>query len=127
MVDGLNTYEKSLICAKVALDKRAFNLVILEVGHITTLADYFLLLSGSSNRQVQTIASSIEAAMKNRRIYALGMEGLREGRWVLIDYNDLVVHVFLEPVRDFYDLERLWMEAHRLDEAEVLKAAEAIA
>lgn len=119
----LDSYQKSLICARVALAKKAFDPVILEVAEITALADYFVIVSAASSRQVQTIAQAIEEELARRGFTPIGMEGVSEGRWTLMDYNDVVVHVFLKPVREFYDLERLWFEAHRIEEAEVLSTS----
>ena len=106
---------KSLLCLKAAIEKKALNPVLLELKEITSFTDYFLLLSGKSDRQVQAIAQAIEEALKKRGIRPLGQEGTLGGRWVLMDYEDVVVHIFLEPVRQFYDLEGLWLDAPRVD------------
>jgi len=78
---------------------------------MTSFTDYFLLCGGKSDRQVQAIAQGIEEALKKKGIRPLGQEGMTEGKWVLMDYEDVVVHIFLEPVRAFYDLEGLWIDA----------------
>jgi len=106
---------KSLLCLRAAIEKKAQNPVLLELKGITSITDYFLLCSGKSDRQVQAIAQAIEEALKKRGIQPLGQEGMREGKWILIDYEDVVVHIFLEPVRKFYDLEGLWIDAPRVD------------
>ena len=106
---------KSFLCLKAALEKKAENPILLELKGIVSFTDYFLLCSGKSDRQVQAIAGAIEEELKGKGIRPLGQEGLREGKWVLIDYEDVVVHVFLEPVRKFYDLEGLWIEAPRVN------------
>ena len=106
--------EKSIFCAKVAQEKKAYDLVILDLKEFPTLTNYFFICSGRSDRQVQSIARSIEERMAERGIKPLGVEGMGEGRWVLLDYDDLVVHVFYEPVRLYYDLEGLWIEAPRV-------------
>ncbi len=106
---------KSLLCLKTAIEKKALNPVLLELKEITSFTDYFLLLSGKSDRQVQAIAQAIEEALKKRGIRPLGQEGTLGGKWVLMDYEDVVVHIFLEPVRKFYDLEGLWVDAPRID------------
>jgi ribosome-associated protein len=118
-----DSYQKSLVCARVALAKKAFDPVILQVAGITTLADYFVIVSAASSRQVQTIAQAIEAELAGQGFTPMGIEGFSEGRWALLDYNDVVVHVFLKPVREFYDLERLWFEANRIEEKEVLSTS----
>ncbi len=106
---------KSLLCLEAAIEKKALNPVLLELKEITSLTDYFLLLSGKSDRQVQAIAQAIEETLKKRGIYPLGQEGMIGGKWVLMDYEDVVVHIFLEPVRKFYDLEGLWFDAPRIN------------
>ena len=119
----LDAYEKSLVCARVALAKKAFDPVILELAGITTLADYFVIVSAASSRQVQSIAQAIEEDLARQDLPPIGIEGFPEGRWILMDYNDVVIHVFLKSVREFYDLERLWFEAHRVEETEVLSTS----
>ncbi len=106
---------KSLLCLKAAIEKKAQDPVLLELKGITSFTDYFLLCSGKSDRQVQAIAQGIEETLRKRGIRPLGQEGTQEGKWILIDYEDVVVHIFLEPVRRFYDLEGLWIEAPRID------------
>jgi len=110
--------EKSLHCVRVALEKKAFDLVLLDVQNVSSLAAYFLLCSGRSDRQVQAIARSIEEDLKKMGIRPLGIEGFERGKWILMDYDDVVVHVFLDPIRKFYDLEGLWLEAPRVDRVE---------
>ena len=105
---------KSLLCLKAALEKKALDPVLIELKE-TSFTDYFLLCSGKSDRQVQAIAQGIEEALKKKGIRPLGQEGITGGKWILMDYEDVVVHVFLEPVREFYDLEGLWIDAPRID------------
>ena len=106
---------KSLLCLKAAIEKKTQDPVLLELKGIASFTDYFLLCSGKSDRQVQAIAQGIEEVLKKKGIQPIGQEGMREGRWILIDYEDVVVHIFLEPVRKFYDLEGLWIDAPRVD------------
>ncbi len=106
---------KSLLCLKAALEKKALDPVILELKGVSSFTDYFFLCSGKSDRQVQAIAQGIEEALRKRGIHPLGREGTVEGKWILMDFEDVVVHIFLEPVRKFYDLEGLWMDAPRID------------
>jgi len=107
--------EKSLFCAKAALEKKAFSVTILELKKASSVTDYFLICSGRSDRQVQAIAESIEEKMGEKGVRPLGEEGMREGRWVLMDYDDVVIHIFYDQVRLHYDLEGLWIEAPRID------------
>lgn len=98
-----------------ALEKKARGLVILSVKEISAFADYFIICSGTSDRQVRAIAAAIQENLKTAGILPLGVEGEAAGQWVLMDYDDVVIHIFLDPVRAFYDLERLWSEAPRMD------------
>jgi ribosome-associated protein len=107
--------EKAILCAQAALDHKAIDLAILEVKKLSSFADYFVICSGSSDRQVQAIASYIEEKLGKQGLYPLGIEGKREGRWVLLDYGDVIIHIFYEPIREFYDLERLWSDAPKVD------------
>jgi len=106
--------EKALFCAEAAREKKASRILILELKGLTSITDYFLICSGQSDRQVQAIAQGIEEKMAEKGERPLGIEGMSEGRWVLMDYDDVVVHVFQDPVREYYDLEGLWIEAPRI-------------
>ena len=99
---------------KAASAKKALNLVILDVAELTSIADVFIICSGRSNRQVNAIADSIVVNLKKHKIKPLSVEGTREGHWVLLDYGHVIIHVFYEPVREFFDLEGLWMDAKRI-------------
>ena len=110
--------EKSIFCAQAALEKKAFDITILELKKDSSLTDYFLICSGRSDRQVQAIAQSIEKKMGEQGIRPLGEEGIREGRWILMDYDDVVIHIFYDQVRRYYDLEGLWIEAPRVNPPE---------
>jgi ribosome-associated protein len=107
--------EKFFVSAKAALEKKAQDVVILDVKEMCSFADYFIICSGTSNRHVQGIATHIETRLKKEGFLPLGVEGLTEGAWILLDYDDVVVHIFLEPVRTFYDLERLWDGANTIE------------
>jgi ribosome-associated protein len=102
---------KALLCVRFALEKKAYDLVLMEVGALTSLADYFLLCTGRSDTQVQAIAQGIEDNLARLGVRPLAVEGLTGGQWVAMDYGDVIVHIFYEPVRAFYDLERLWARA----------------
>jgi ribosome-associated protein len=99
---------------QTALDKKAEGIVILDVREKTSIADVFFICSGRSSRQVEAIAEHIAAQMKPHGYRPLSSEGVKEGRWALIDYGHILVHVFHEPVRQFYDLESLWVDAPRI-------------
>ncbi len=98
------------------------DLAILEVKNLSSFTDYFVISSGSSDRQVQAIASHIEEKLGRQGLQPLGIEGKRDGRWVLLDYGDVVIHIFYHPIRELYDLERLWSDAPRVELPVVKKA-----
>ncbi len=99
---------------KAALGKKAFGLVVLDVRDLTSITDTFIICSGRSNRQVLAIADFIQGDLKKHKIRPLSVEGTKEGHWVLLDYGHVVIHIFYEPVRRFYDLEGLWVDAKRI-------------
>ncbi|MGQ9636560.1 MAG: ribosome silencing factor [Thermodesulfobacteriota bacterium] len=107
--------KKLILCLKAAIEKKALDPVLLELKGLSSVTEYFLLFTGKSDRQVQAIAQAIEEELKKSGIHPLGQEGTAQGKWILMDYDDVVVHIFLEPVRKFYDLEGLWVDAPRMD------------
>ena len=101
--------------ARAASAKGGDQTVIVEVGGVLAITDAFVITSGRNTRQVKTIAEEVEARLKaDGGISPLRVEGLGDSQWVLLDYGDLVVHVFLDETREYYDLERLWSDAPRL-------------
>lgn len=102
------------IYVKSALGRKARNPILLDVHHLTSLADAFLICHGTSNRQVSAIAEHIQKDLREQGIKALSVDGLKEGHWVLMDYGHVVIHVFYESTRSFYNLEGLWSDARRI-------------
>ena len=101
--------------ARAASAKGGDQTVIVEVGGVLAITDAFVITSGRNTRQVKTIAEEVEAKLKAEGgIKPIRVEGLGDSQWVLLDYGDLVVHVFLDETREFYDLERLWSDAPRV-------------
>ena len=107
----LDAKKRALLCVNASLEKKANNIVVMNVRELSAFTDYFVICSGASDRQVQAIASAIRENMKKKGLLPLGVEGENHGQWVLMDYDDVVVHIFYEPVREFYEIERLWSEA----------------
>ncbi len=116
--DGL---ARALACARAALDKKAVDLVVLDVGALTSIADYLVICTGRSDRQVQAIAQAIDTDLREHGDRPVAIEGMSRGQWVLMDCGDVIVHVFYKPVREFYDLERLWEHAPRVQLPEPLR------
>jgi ribosome-associated protein len=106
----LSSRERALKCAALALDKKALDVKILEITNISSIADYLVIASGQSDKQTQAIAESVRQGLKKFG-KTTGIEGLKEGNWVVIDYGDVIVHVFKEDIRRYYDLDSIWLEA----------------
>ena len=106
--------ERAIKCAAFALDKKALDVKVLEIKKISSIADYLVLATGRSDRQVMAMADSVKQGMKpfDRPI---DMEGYEQGRWVVIDYGDVIVHLFLEEVRKIYNLDELWQRAPQIE------------
>ena len=103
--------EKVAYCVSLVEEKKAEEVLVFDLRDISSVTDYFLLCHGSSGRQVQAIADHLLEMAKKRGLRPLGVEGYLEAQWVLLDLGDLIVHVFYEETRRFYDLERLWGHA----------------
>src|SRR6266536_1889422 len=100
--------------AKAALDKKGEDVLVLDVRGLTSYADYFVVVTADSDRQASAIADHVEQAMKENGVSKVGVEGYESGRWILVDYGDVVAHVMNRESRGFYDLEGLWADAPRL-------------
>ncbi len=111
----LTPYQKALAAAEAALDKKAFDLILLEVGHLSSIADYFIVATGRSDVQLQAIARGIEERLELEAERPMAIEGFGHGHWVVLDYADVVIHLFQEPVREFYRLERNWTDARAVE------------
>ncbi len=103
----------AMAIAKAALDKKAEDVTVLDVRGLTSYADYFVVMTADSERQASAIADSVEQSMKAQGISKVGVEGYEGGRWILVDYGDVVAHVMNRESRGFYDLEGLWADAPR--------------
>jgi ribosome-associated protein len=113
--ESIDGKEQVLLCVNASLKRKAKNLIILNVKEYSSFADYFIICSGTSDRQVQAITAAIQDNLKEYGIMPLGIEGEQLGRWVLMDYADVIIHIFYAPVREFYDIERLWSDAPRME------------
>jgi ribosome-associated protein len=104
----------ALMAAEAAEAKKAINIQVLNVSELTVIADYFLICSGSSVTQVKAIARGIEKKLSEEGFYPKKKAGVNEGRWILLDYENFIVHVFHENERKYYELERLWADAEQI-------------
>lgn len=107
--------EKSLLIAQLMRDKKAQDVLILDLRKVASFTDYFVICTGRSDRQVQAIAEHLERQLKGLKWRPTAVEGLGVARWVLMDFGDVIVHIFQRQVREFYDLEGLWSDAPRLE------------
>lgn len=118
----LDSRERALKCAELAFDKKAFDIRALDISRVSTIADYLVIISGASDRQVQAIADSIRIGLKKYG-KVNDIEGEKEGKWIVMDYGDVLVHVFHDPLRSYYDLDGLWNMAPELELPPEIRAA----
>jgi ribosome-associated protein len=111
---SITTRDLAVLAARAAAEKLAERVVVLDVRDLIVITDYFVIASGSSERQVKAVAEDIERALLSHGAKPVRREGELETHWMLLDFVDIVVHVFAEEERDFYDLERLWADAPRV-------------
>ena len=109
------------IAVNAADDKKAHDLVALDISQIASFASYFLLCTGDSSRQMQAVADEVEKRLKAIGIRPAHVEGYQNSEWILMDYLDLVVHIFSKTARAYYDLERLWRDGKKLDMSQLLQ------
>lgn len=112
--ESLDSLAKAEQLLGAALAKKAFNPVVMDLKGLSALTDYFLIVSGRSAKHVTAVAESVIEQARSMNILRLSAEGVREGNWALLDYGDVIVHVFRQSTREFYDLEGLWREAPRV-------------
>jgi ribosome-associated protein len=105
---------KAFLSVQAAANKKAESIKVLDLRSLSSFTDYFMVCSGQSDRQVQAIADSITIELKEEGFNPISVEGYKDGRWVVIDYGDVVIHVFHDALRDYYDIEQLWFDAKRV-------------
>ena len=110
------------IAVSAAADKKARDLIVIDVGEFLAITDFFVICSGSSDRQVRNIADEVEVKLREAGVRPLRTEGAVEGGWLLLDYGVFVVHVFTDEMRQYYELERLWKDAPRPELPELVEA-----
>lgn len=110
----LDAKEIAILCAGIADAKKAEDVLIFDVRRLTFIADFFVICNGSNKRQLQSIAREMELKLHSHGIHGVGIEGYTDGRWILMDYGDVVIHLFDRESRRFYDLELLWGDAPKL-------------
>ncbi|KXS50039.1 ribosome silencing factor [Halanaerobium congolense] len=113
-MSDLSIKDIALMAADAADDKKAEDIEILNVQGLTVIADYFVLCSGNSDQQVRAIARAVDEKLSEKEIEPKKMAGMNDAKWILIDYADVIVHVFQKREREYYDLERLWSDAEKI-------------
>ncbi|MGB3933609.1 MAG: ribosome silencing factor [bacterium] len=111
----MDSRAKALLAARAADEKKPKDVVILDIQHLTPLCDYFVIASGNSGIQVRAIAEAVEGRLAEAGFSLDHREGKNDAGWMLLDYGDVVIHIFIEERRAFYDLERLWGDAKRIE------------
>lgn len=109
----MSSKDKAFLLLRLALSKKATEPVLVRLIGLTSITDYFLLVSANSAKHAQAIAEAVLEDAKRHKIDRLSAEGVHQGNWALLDYGDVIVHIFRKPIREFYDLEGLWAEAPR--------------
>ncbi len=114
-MSALDRLAKAVLIAEAAQERKADEVVGLDVREISSFADTFIIATGTSDRHVRSVADSIATTLKAHGEPPMGIEGYDEGRWILLDCGDTIVHIFQQEIRDHYDLERLWSDAPSLE------------
>jgi ribosome-associated protein len=107
----LKSKDLAIQAAEAALEKKALDVTVLDLSGLTVIADYFVICSGESTTQVKAVAEFLEQEFAKKRIRPLGIEGAAHSHWILLDYGDVIIHVFEKETRAYYNLEKLWMDA----------------
>lgn len=116
----MTTYEQAIKTAEILNNKLGSDIKVIEITDVSSLADYMVIATGRSNTQVKALAEEVEFKLDEMGISVSHIEGHRSNTWILLDYVDIIVHVFDEEARDFYDLERLWQDGKEIDLSEIL-------
>lgn len=106
--------KRAVKVAELAIDKKAKDTVILELKDLSSIADYFVICSGDNPAQIKAIAEAIDDYFSKKKVFPMGKEGLDSARWVLLDYGDIIIHIFNDETRTYYNLEKFWMDAPRI-------------
>ena len=116
----MNSYEQSILTAKAISSKKGLNIKLIEIGDISSLVDYMVIATGTSSTHVKAIADEVEYQLDEAGISVSHIEGYRSNSWILLDYVDVIVHIFSDEAREFYDLERLWQDGKEIDISDIV-------
>ncbi len=116
----MNSYEQSILTAKAISSKKGLDIKLIEIKDISSLADYMVIATGTSSTHVKAIADEVEYQLDNNGISVSHIEGYRSNSWILLDYVDVIVHIFSDEAREFYNLERLWQDGKEIDISDIV-------
>lgn len=116
----MTSYDQAIILAKALDRKKGGNIKVLNTEALTTMADYFVICTGVSGTQIKALSDACEKAMRKYGEHVHHIEGYRDSTWLLLDFSNVIVHIFTEEARMFYDLERLWADASEIDLSDIL-------
>ncbi len=116
----MTTYEQAVQTAKILSSKKGKDIKVIEISDVSVLADYIVIATGSSSTQVKALAETVEEKLDEMGISVSHIEGHRSNSWILLDYIDVIVHVFSNEAREYYDLERLWQDGKEIDLTEII-------
>lgn len=115
MTPGISTEEKGLLLARTLDEKQGEQIILLDVTGVCPIAEQIIMVTAKGQRHAQALADALLHLAKERNIASLGLEGYQTGTWILLDFNDIIVHIFQEDLRGFYNIEGLWSEGRRVD------------
>ncbi len=116
----MNSYEQAVLAAKAISSKKGLNIQVIEISDISVLADYMVIATGTSSTHVKALADEVEYKLDQAGISVSHIEGYRSNSWILLDYVDVIVNIFSDEAREFYDLDRLWQDGNPVDLSDVI-------
>ncbi len=116
----MNSYEQAVLAAKAISSKKGLNIQVIEISDISVLADYMVIATGTSSTHVKALADEVEYKLDQAGISVSHIEGYRSNSWILLDYVDVIVNIFSDEAREFYDLDRLWQDGNTVDLSDVI-------
>ncbi|MEE1061620.1 MAG: ribosome silencing factor [Ruminococcus sp.] len=116
----MTSYEQSIMTAQALSNKKGLDIKVIEIADVSVLADYMVIATGTSTTHVKALADEVEYQLDKAGVSVSHIEGYRSNTWILLDYIDVIVHVFSDEARDFYDLDRLWQDGKEIDISEIV-------
>lgn len=117
---SMTSYEQSILTAKALSSKKGLDIKVIEIADVSVLADYMVIATGTSTTHVKALADEVEYQLDKAGVSVSHIEGYRSNTWILLDYIDVIVHVFSDEAREFYDLDRLWQDGKEIDISEIV-------